>query len=254
VKIIDIHCHVTSKYLRNDLIDLEEKAKKYDLKYIFLMSTYFPSKGSGVSNYRLYSNIKDNNLFKMYLSLDFSYFWMAYNEMTEILNDNRNKVSGIKIYTGYQEIDLDSSQMLLLLKLAEKYDLPVVFHTGYLTSEDVNTSFDPMRLLNLFHDHPHINFIIAHLGNPYLKQMLKLLQISNVYADISGLMEYSEEFNENDRKYFMKLFNKIGSAKFLYGTDYPVQTHEQTKELLKEVQEVDKYKIMYSNIKELFNV
>ena len=254
MKKIDIHCHVTAKNLSKDLIKLEKQSKVHDVRKIFLMSTYFPQKGNGVSNYRLYHHIKNKNLFKMYLSLDFGYFWMAYNEMTEILQNDRNKVAGIKIYTGYQKIDLESENMKMLLALCKKWNLPMIFHTGYVKGGGRATAFNPMELASFMTLNPDNIFIIAHLGNPYFDQMIILLEIQNVYTDISGIMEDNDDFSVNDRDYFMKMYDRIPVKKFLYGTDYPVQTYEQTNELLDLISKKNKKIIMYNNAKEIFNV
>jgi len=255
MKKIDIHCHITSRNLRQDLIELTNKATKYNLKYIFLMSTYFPKKKNGVGNYRLYHNIKFDNIFKMYLSLDFNYFWMHFNEMTEILQDDREKIVGIKIYTGYQDIDLESIEMEKLIKLAHKYKLPIMFHTGYIKGGGRETAYNPNKLIMFMQNHHYINFIIAHLGNPFITETIKLLKnFKNIYTDISGLMEDNINFNKDDREILNEIYKNVPAYKILYGTDYPVQTYSQTNKLLKFISKCDKKKIMYSNAKELFNV
>jgi Gpi18-like mannosyltransferase len=61
---------------------------------------------------------------------------MNYNEMIEILNNSKDKIVGIKIYTGYQNINFNNqdfnNKMQKILKLANKYNLPIMFHTGYM--------------------------------------------------------------------------------------------------------------------------
>lgn len=254
MKKIDIHCHVTSQNLENDLKKLEEKAKKYNLKKIFLLPTYFPNKGNGVSNYRLYFNIRKNNLFKMYLSFDNNYFWMAYNEMESILLNDREKIVGIKIYSGYQEIDFDGEHIKKLMALALQYKLPVVLHSGYVKGGGRKTAFNPISLKYFFSNYKDINFIIAHLGNPYLEEMKKLLRLKNVFTDISGLMEDTKKYTKKSQNYFMTLYNIFGYKKFLYGSDYPVQTYSQTNRILSGIPKYEKEKIQYYNAKELFDV
>jgi len=250
---IDVHCHVTAKNLMNNIIDLE---RNNDIQSIFLLPTYFPKKGNGVSNFRLYHNIKDKNKFKMYLSLDFSYFWMYYNEMIELLDDDRDKIVGIKIYTGYQDnIDLESKEMNLILELAAKYDLPIMFHTGYTKGDSRHNIYYCSKLIDLIENSPKNKFILAHLSNPSTNDLINMMNtFDNVYTDISGLMEDSERFDENDRDLFMHVFNSVDKTKILYGSDYPVQTHEQTNKLLDLLSEEDKNLIKYGNAMKLFKV
>jgi predicted TIM-barrel fold metal-dependent hydrolase len=68
------------------------------------------------------------------------------------------------------------------------------------------------------------------------------------------MMEDSINFNKKDRNYFIKLFNIFGKEKFLYGTNYPVQTYKQTNKLLTKLSKYDKIDIKYNNIRKLFNV
>ena len=80
------------------------------------------------------------------------------------------------------------------------------------------------------------------------------MQQSCNYTDISGMMEDSTNFSEKDRDYFLELYHLFGDEKFLYGSDYPVQTYKQTNKLLKGLAKSTKKNIMYNNAKELFNV
>jgi len=254
MKKIDTHCHLSSQNLKSDLEKIKIEAKKHDIKQIFLLPTYFPEKGNGISNYRLYHHIKDEPLFKMYLSFDINWFYMGYNEMDELIKLNRDKIVGIKIYTGYQKIDINENLYIkILMRFARKYNLPVMFHTGYVKGGCRKKAFNPMELIQFMQEYHYIKFIIAHLGNPFLYEMKIILNTKNVYSDISGMMEDSVNLSENDKNYFMELYNKFGAEKFLYGSDWPVQTYKQTNFLLENISKEDKKKIMYKNAKEIFN-
>jgi len=254
MKKIDAHCHLSSQNLKLDLEKIKIEAKKYNIKQIFLLPTYFPEKGNGISNYRLYYHIKDDPLFKMYLSFDINWFYMAYNEIEELLKIDRNKIVGIKIYTGYQKIDLDENLYIkIIMRLARKNNLPVMFHTGYVKGGCRKKSFNPIDLENIIKLNKDVKIIIAHLGNPFIEEIKTLLEYENVYADISGMMEDSVNLSEKDKNYFMELYNKFGVNKFLYGSDWPVQTYKQTNFLLECVSKEDRKKIMHKNAKEIFN-
>ena len=130
---IDYHVHVRSKSVKEDIKEILKNMNKYNISESYLMSTYFPLKGSGVSNFNLFYHIENIKNLKMWASLDFeTYFWMGYNEINSILNINKEKIIGFKIYTGYQVIDINSKKINLILELARQYKKPIMFHTGFL--------------------------------------------------------------------------------------------------------------------------
>ena len=226
-KIIDIHTHVSGKNFKNDLIKLKKISEENNIKKIFIMSTYFPDKKTGVSNYRLFSHIENEELFSMWCAIDFEfYFWMTYNEIEELLVFNIDKIVGIKIYSGYQNIDFKSKEFRLILELARKFNKPIMFHCGYLHKRF--KSFNPMDLKNVFENNLDITFIIAHLANPFFQETSLLIKdFENVYSDISGLVDTKRGVEEEIKPY-QELFKNLKIDKLLFGTDLPIQTFKQT--------------------------
>ena len=225
---IDWHYHISGREIHQDLLNLHDYLN--DMDEVYIMASYFPTTNSGISNYNLYHHLRKVEKVKLYLSLDFEhYFYQGYNEMVSLLIENRNKFIGIKIYTGYQNIDFESDQFKMVMELAKKYDLCVMFHTGYLNHS--KELFDPMYLDKVIRENKNIKFILAHLGNPYLDKTAELInRYDNVYTDISGLIDSKKDI-DIAISYVKRICSKIKKEKVLFGTDYPVQSYERTKVL-----------------------
>jgi len=223
---IDWHYHISGRNIKEDILTLNNYLK--DMNEVYVMASYFPLTKSGVSNYNLYYHLKNVKKVKLYLSLDFEYyFYQGYNEIVSLLKEDRNKFIGIKIYTGYQNIDFKSKEFKMVLNLANKYNLYVMFHAGYLKGN--KSAFNPIILEDIIYNNSNIKFIVAHLANPYSSELISLLnKYSNIYSDISGLVDKKDEISET-KAYVQFIYKNVKDKnKFLFGTDYPIQDYETT--------------------------
>lgn len=221
---IDWHYHLSGRNIKEDVLNLKKYTDTMDQVYV--MASYFPEKGSGLSNYNLYYHLKEVEKVKLYLSLDFEhYFYQGLNEINSIISESPEKIIGIKIYTGYQNIKFDE-RFDLILDIAKKNNLYVMFHTGYLNESD--NVYNPINLDFIIRKNKDIKFILAHLGNPYLEITTKLInKYDNVFTDISGLTDNSDDV-EDTLKYVREFAKKVNKEKILFGTDYPVQNYKDT--------------------------
>ena len=137
----------------------------------------------------------------------------------------------IKIYLGYVYRYAFDREYHPLYRLAEKYDIPVVFHTGDTYSMDGKLKFaDPLTIDEVAVDFRKVRFVIAHVGNPWIQSAAEVVyKNSNVYADVSALLignleEYSpEQIEEYIVKPIRWAFGYIeNSEKLMYGTDWPL--------------------------------
>ena len=146
MKKIDMHCHTSKRMLQDtcsssaSLETITELMQKHEIEKTVLLATYFPHKSSGVSNFRLLnwistyqqyqSAIQEGDKLIMFGSLDFEhYFYQGFNELEELAQ--QRKIHGIKIYTCYQNIDLQGEKLKRVAQLAQLYQLPMMFHCGY---------------------------------------------------------------------------------------------------------------------------
>jgi len=266
MKKIDIHCHTTNRRVEGvscehpTLEELAKKMRKHNVEKTVLLATYFPHKGTGISNFRLLNWINNNPKFEMFGSLDFDHFYyQGMNELEELAE--KELIKGVKIYTCYQHIDLKSNKLRDVINLAEKHFLPVMFHVGYSyscmskTGKVAYTSpVSPANLDFLAKENPKVNFIFSHMGKPFFNEMVKAAKTNfNVYTDSSGLIDFDDKKEEMDKTVseIKTYLNECGPGKLLFGTDFPVQTYEHSVYLIDKAMKgfsiEDKKKVYYEN-------
>jgi predicted TIM-barrel fold metal-dependent hydrolase len=273
---IDIHCHSTNKQLHGvvqancDVNAVLDKMKQYDISHTVLLASYFPHKGSGISNFRLQSWIQNHPELVMFGSLDFEhYFKQGFNELEELAGTK--SIKGIKIYTGYQNIDFKNpvsrNNFESVVKLAQKYDLPMMFHGGDTSGsykENYRRAFhqeyDALELLFVAKDFG-VKTIVSHLGYPFIDDTIEaLMQNKNMFTDTSGLFYSMGEAHKV--KYAIDHVKRVleycGPDQVLFGTDFPVQTHEHSVEIIesamKEFSKTDKQKVYSGNAKKILGI
>lgn len=263
MKKIDIHCHTTNRLINGVYPTLEtilEFMAKHEIEKTVLLASYFPHKGTGVSNFRLLDWIRCYGQFCMFGSLDFdTFYYQGMNELAELAE--RRMIKGIKVYTCYQHIDLSSDRFLSLVALARENVLPMMFHVGYSYSCMSKTgkvayteAVSPRMLESVALANPGMCFIFSHMGKPYLDELIEVVNnCDNVYTDMSGLIDSSHEQNELAEcvEGIRRFIGECGPRKLLFGTDFPVQTHEDSvymiEEAMKHFSERDKEDVYYNN-------
>ncbi|MFA6525816.1 MAG: amidohydrolase family protein [Candidatus Buchananbacteria bacterium] len=286
--IIDMHAHTSRHQMKGlhtadaDLDDLREYAKMYYIKVIVLMATYFPLKGTGLSNLDLHERIMGDSLFRMFGSLDLSADKPSTFEL-EVMAD-AGSLSGFKLYPGYQKFELDCRAVGRICRLAQEYDLPIAMHLGELyhcCPKDVRVIgqgrcgrplcplderahlANPERLRLLALRYPEVNFIACHLANPYfdiLRQVM--IDCPNVMTDISGqFVSGSSEDTPEYRKFItsqIKQFIELpnGIDRIMFATDFPIQSYRDTLEIVASLNlsPDDENKILGGNAQRLLKI
>ncbi|MBY0122682.1 amidohydrolase family protein [Bacillus sp. S/N-304-OC-R1] len=139
-------------------------------------------------------------------------------------------VVGMKIYLGYYPFYAYDEVYEPVYRLAEKYSLPVVFHTGDTYSERGLLKYaHPLTIDEVAVKHRNVKFMMAHFGDPWTLTGAELIyKNSNVYADLSGLIVGTEK--ELKRHSEGRFLNHLRHAlvfadsydKLLFGTDWPL--------------------------------
>jgi hypothetical protein len=141
------------------------------------------------------------------------------------------KYSCIKIYLGYVHQWAYSKHYEPVYQLAEKYNVPVVFHTGDTYSMDGKLKYsDPLTIDEVAVDHRKVNFVIAHCGNPWIESAAEVAyKNSNVYLDGSALLigDLTKTPREKVDEYVVKpiawIFGYLEDpTKLMFGTDWPL--------------------------------
>ncbi len=144
------------------------------------------------------------------------------------------RVKALKGYLGYLHYGPEHAGYRPYYELAERHNVPVVFHTGDTYSPRAKLRFaQPLLTDEVAVDHPRVRFVLAHLGNPWLIDAAEVVYKNvNVWADLSGLAvgsaadfaapekaEALEEVVAGLRRAFRYAERP---NRFVYGTDWPL--------------------------------
>ncbi len=157
------------------------------------------------------------------------------------------KVRALKVYLGYLHFPPDHPGYRPYYELAERFKLPVYFHTGDTYSPYAKVRFaHPLLVDDVAVDHPRVKFVIAHLGNPWMVDAAEVVYKNlNVWADLSGLVVGPQEsfaglagdpepadapVDEERQELLLDLIGNLRRAfryaerpnRFLYGSDWPL--------------------------------
>ncbi len=137
----------------------------------------------------------------------------------------------MKIYLGYTHRFAYDPVFEPVYQLAEKYGVPVVFHTGDTYSAKAKLKYsDPLTIDEVAVDHPKVNFVLAHCGNPWIESAAELAYKNpNVYLDGSAFLigDLKKVPPEGLEKYMTKplswTFGFVDNPeKLMFGTDWPL--------------------------------
>jgi hypothetical protein len=144
------------------------------------------------------------------------------------------QVRALKAYLGYLHYAPDHAGYRPYYELAERYQLPFIFHTGDTYSPCAKLRYaQPLLADDVAVDHPKVKFVLAHLGNPWLTDAAEVVYKNvNVWADLSGLVvgdtdsftaEERLETLEETRQAVRRAFRYAERPnRFLYGSDWPL--------------------------------
>jgi len=96
----------------------------------------------------------------------------------------------IKIYLGYVHQYAYDPAYEPAYRLAERFGVPVVFHTGDTDSRTAKLKYaDPLTIDEVAVDHPNVTFVLAHAGNPWIQSAAEVAyKNSNVVIDGSAFL------------------------------------------------------------------
>lgn len=145
--------------------------------------------------------------------------------------------------------------------MAEEYQVPVMIHSGdtYTPKGKVKYSH-PLHVDEVAVDHPGVNFVICHIGNPWIRDCMEVVyKNSNAYTDISGLVlgNFSDRFEVWMRKQLQEmLLYGVEPDKVLFGTDWPISSMESYLQFMDELKVPgrEKRKVLYENSAKLFKL
>jgi len=176
-------------------------------------------------------------------------------EFERLIKENRDIIFGLKFHPFHSMTSPDDEKAQPYYELAEKYNLPVVSHTG--GCEQARS----IHLYNAAKKHPNINFVMVHmdLGTDNKEALGLLGKLPNLYGDTTWV----------PLKTTLEAVKTCGSEKILFGSDSPIDgkdTYEYNKwgerslyqeyfnEFKKLVSAEDYDNIMFKNAQRLFGI
>ena len=154
---------------------------------------------------------------------------------------------GIKIHPDFQKLAIDDESAIDTYKAIARRGLPVLFHMG-----DNRYDFSsPERLTNLLRRVPDLQVVAAHFGGWNIwPQSLAHPQPESVLYDTSSTLGMT------DRDIVLRLIDKIGPDRLIFGTDFPMWSpkEELARFLALDLDESSRQKILYKNFMKLLKL
>ena len=170
-------------------------------------------------------------------------------------------IRGLKLYPGYEPFFPSDQALEPVYALAQEFKVPVMVHSGDTFTPKGKLKYaHPLNVDEVAVDHPGVDFIICHLGNPWIRDCMEVVYKNrNVYTDISGLVlgNFSDRFESFMRKQLQEMLEYgVEPDKVLFGTDWPLASMESYLEFIEElsIPERERRKIMWENAARLFRL
>ena len=154
---------------------------------------------------------------------------------------------GLKIHPDFQKLPIDDPSGIETYRSIARRGLPVLMHMG----DDRYDFSSPERLTNLIRQVPDLIVIAAHFGGwRAWERSLAHPQPENVFYDTSSTTPMVS------RDMVMRMLERLGPERFLFGTDFPMWSPE---EMVRQFLSLDlgeslREQILYGNFMRLFGL
>jgi predicted TIM-barrel fold metal-dependent hydrolase len=132
---------------------------------------------------------------------------------------------GLKLNPALQEFDPSGQAALEVYKEAERFEMPIMFHTGMTFSNRFSIQHNqPLIFDDIARKHPKLKICLAHMGWPWLWDAVTVaIRNPNVFLDTAGT--YAGTPVENIRQIISivpprVIENTLGD-RLMFGSDYP---------------------------------
>lgn len=176
-------------------------------------------------------------------------------------------VKALKAYLGYYHYDAHSAGYRPYFKLAAKYDIPVILHTGDTNSQIAKVRYaHPLQMDEVAVDFPDTKFVLAHFGNPWIMDAAQVAyKNKNVWIDLSAILigdaDDFAKFEEDG--VIARAVNRIKEGieytedyeRFLFGSDWPLAPIDAYADFVAKLFPSDQHDAVFrENAKSLFNL
>lgn len=135
-------------------------------------------------------------------------------------------LKGLKLHPSKQGFHPDDEYMQDIYDVCEKYDRPIIFHSGLSFEKDTTTkNCHPLDFEQLAQKRPNLRFSLAHFGWPWCREVAMLmLKYPNVYTDTGALyFDSAKEFYTQmlTRDVPLTWIDRSLRHQVMFGTDDP---------------------------------
>lgn len=263
--IIDCHVHVNN--YSDESVDgltaninlLKQEMRKNRIDMALILTSYKVVTGRPSTKAVVEAISGSKNLFVV---AGISYQYFTHNDLDEIRELIRSgSVVGLKLYPGYEPFYPADEKLSPVYRLAAETGVPVMIHCGDTYTPKGKIKFShPLNVDEVAVDNPDVNFLICHLGNPWIRDTMEVIyKNANVFTDISGLVlgDFSDRFEKYMHKQLQEmLVYGAEPDKCLFGTDWPISSMESYVEFMDSlgIPQRDKSKMMFENAVKLFRL
>jgi predicted TIM-barrel fold metal-dependent hydrolase len=146
----------------------------------------------------------------------------------------QGRIKGFKAYLGYLHHGPASPGYAPYYRLAARYQIPVIFHSGDTYAASAKLKYaHPLLIDEVAVDYPETNFVIAHGGCPWFGDAAEVIsKNANVWADLSGIfvgdavafaaLAAQGRLHRTVERLREALEYADRPDRFLYGSDWPL--------------------------------
>lgn len=179
----------------------------------------------------------------------------------------QGKVKALKVYLGYLPYGPYHPGYRPYYRLAAKYQVPVIFHTGDTFARTAKVKYaHPLAVDEVAVDFPETKFVLAHFGNPWVMDAAEVVyKNKNVWADLSGILVGDTAAFDGMTKNGVlgRAVQRIKEGieyvetpeKFLFGSDWPLAPLATYRDFVRRMFPEEQYQaVFHDNAKALFKL
>lgn len=161
-------------------------------------------------------------------ALSFGTLHPADPDWERVLEDLKARgFKGIKLHLQFQQYDIDSPEVIRILKKAEQLGLLVIFHAGADIGLPPPVYTTPEKIRHALEDVSGENLIAAHLGGwTEWDDVERYLVGTPVYLDTAYIAQFISP------EQCMRIIRNHGAEKILFGSDSPWENPADTLRFL----------------------
>ncbi|MFQ5833842.1 MAG: amidohydrolase family protein [Candidatus Thorarchaeota archaeon] len=145
------------------------------------------------------------------------------NAVEVVKNAGSDGFQGIKLYPSSWDFHVYDKRVYPIYEEALRQNLLVILHFGITIGTQANLRFgNPLDVQKPAQDFPDLNFMIAHFGAGFFREILMLFyQTNNVVVDSSGSNSWMQylPYDLTITKIYEKALRAGGSCRIVFGTD-----------------------------------